>query len=121
MSATITHAGGIITPVLIDGYESERAAGSRVHRILGSANVDVTLRPAGPRRGTLRLLFDDEAMSGAAELALARGEVFTLDVAERASTQMRFVIPEGGALSRELDADTRSHWIVAAAFHEVTP
>lgn len=120
MSATITHAGGIIAPVLIDGYESERAAGTLVHRILGSPNVDVTLRPAGPRHGTLRLLFADEVTSAGAELALSRGEAYTLTVTDRATTHMRFVIPEGGSITRTLDDDTRALWLVTVSFHEVT-
>jgi hypothetical protein len=120
MTSTITHSQGTIVPALIDGYESTREGRSITHEILGTSNVDVTLRPAAPRTGTLRLLILTEAGAAAAELALARAEVFTLTDPERPTVQMQFVVPRGGKIARELDTDTRDHWIVAVDFHEVT-
>lgn len=119
MSATITHAGGTITPQLIDGYESTSEGRSVAHEILGTSRIDVTLRPATPRTGTLRLLILTEADAAAAEIALARAEVFTLTSIDRATVHMQFIIPRGGKITRELDNDTRDHWIIAADFHEV--
>lgn len=121
MSATITHAGGVIAPTVVDGYESKSEGRSRVHEILGSGTVDVTLRPATPRTGTLRLLFVSETESAAAERILGRGEIFTLNTPERTTIQMRFFIPHGGSITRTLDPDTRDQWHLAADFQEVAP
>jgi hypothetical protein len=121
MTSTITHSQGTIVPALIDGYESTREGRSVMHEILGTSRVDVTLRPAAPRTGTLRLLILTEADAAAAEIVIARAEVFTLTSTERATVDMQFFVPPGGRISRELDEDTRDHWIVAFDFHEVTP
>lgn len=117
MSTTILHAGGVITPVLVDGYTATREAGSIVHDILGRTTPDVTLRPALTRSGTLRMLFTDEAAATDAEAVLSGAEVFTLASDERATVGMLFTVADRVQL--ELDDATRNVWIVSAGFREL--
>ncbi len=51
MATTITAGASVITPLLVEGFEAARSGGAIVHTILGRANPDVTLRPAGTRTG----------------------------------------------------------------------
>lgn len=119
MSTTITHSGGTITPDLVDGYRSSRQGGTIVHPISNSASADVTLRVAGLRSGTMRLLFASESASEEAEAALAAGEVYTLASSDRTTIPMTFVVPEDGVIVRELDDTTRDVWFVEFTFQEV--
>lgn len=58
-----------IAPKLVLGdLESENAPGTISHPILGRASVEITLRPARDRVGTLRLLFWDWESAEAARL-----------------------------------------------------
>lgn len=119
MPTTITTTEHTITPVLVLGYESEREPGNIIHPILGRANPDVTLRPAGLRTGELQLFFPDETEAAAAEDALAAAGVCELTTSDRASVNMTFVVE--GRLARALDPETRDHWTVTVGFQEVTP
>lgn len=114
MSTTILHAGGVITPRLVDGWTGTRDAGSIVHDILGRAVPDVTLRPAGTRSGTLRLIFIDETAAADAEAVLSSAAVFTLASDERATIGGDFVVQD--RVERELDDGTRNVWIVSAGY-----
>jgi hypothetical protein len=114
---------------------------------VGAETVAVTTRPAGLRRGTLKLVFGDAAATGSeyvivdgiivpaedapinpaedasrdAELLHATGTgVFHLSDPDRASLDLFYVVDQDGAITRELDDATRDVWIVTVAFHEVT-
>ncbi|GAB6856475.1 hypothetical protein [Microbacterium xylanilyticum] len=119
MATTITAGASVITPLLVEGFEAARSGGAIVHTILGRANPDVTLRPAGTRTGALELLFADEAKANQAWSALAVAGVFTLASDERA-IGMTFVIPEGERIGLKLDDTTRNHWHVTVPYREVT-
>ena len=121
MSDVIAYSTGTIVPNIIDGYSSTRPGGTVVHPIAGSSSPDVTLRPAGTRTGTLRLVFEDEAESAAAEAALCAPEIFTLTSTDRPTLPMSFVIPESGRIERELDDGTRDAWVLRIDFQEVAP
>lgn len=122
MSAQITGGVTPIYPSTVLGYESERDAGSLVHKILGNSNPDVTLRPAQLRSGSLKLAFlsdTSEEDSRTAELALSQGSVFTLLETDRSSVGMQFVA--SGRIRRILDDETRDDWSVEVDFTEVAP
>lgn len=116
--STITHAAGVIVPVVAGGWEATRPARSVVHEVLGRSDPDVTLRPAGTRRGTLRLVFAAEADAADASVVLGRGEVFTFADPDRGTLGMSFVVADGD-VSLSLDDETRDVWIVLVPFVEV--
>jgi hypothetical protein len=135
MVSSITHGADTIYPQVVDGWMSTRTRPNRVTPIVGAETVAVTTRPAGLRRGTLKLVFGDAAATGseyapinpaeeassAAELLHATGTgVFHLSDPDRASLDLFYVVDQDGAITRELDDATRDVWIVTVAFHEVT-
>ncbi|WP_309105018.1 hypothetical protein [Microbacterium sp.] len=118
---TITHTTGTLTPVVVDGWRAARPARTVVHEILGRTDPDVTFRPAGLRRGTLRLVFPAEADAAHAVQVLATPQRLTLTDPDRATLAMAFVVPsDGGDIECELDDATRNVWIVSCPFQEVT-
>lgn len=145
MTTHVTNGTLTFFPTVVDGYESARETATVVHQILDRANPDVTIRPAGLRTGTLRLVFANpdvayigalitiggyvfentdpnsplsaEQMARACEDAHAQGGVFTLMSTDRYSIEMSYVA--NGTIARSLDEDTRQVWIVEIDFHEV--
>jgi hypothetical protein len=116
---TITWAGATspITPTVVDGYESTRTGGNVVHPIAGRSDPDVTLAPAGLRRGTLRCVFDSATASKEAEDAHAAARAFTL-TSDTATVEMYYIVD--GEISRVLDA-SRAGWILSIPFQEIAP
>lgn len=120
MTDTITAGAVTIEPTVIEGFRSSRESRNKLHPILGSAETDVTLRPASRRSGDLTLVFgsaDAEADSAEAEAALATGEVYELVPDAVMSIAMSFVVT--GSIERELDPQTRTVWLVRFGFMEV--
>lgn len=116
--ASLSNGTTTITPVVIDGFESSSEHGNVVHRILGSAEVDVLLRPATRPTGRMTLnLGADEVAAAAAEDALRTGTVWTLATGDRLTVDMRFVVT--GTVQRILDADTRDVWLIVFDWQEV--
>lgn len=109
-----------VTPLLVDGYEATRDARSVVHEVAGKTFPDVTLRPAGSRRGRLRMLFATETDATAAYAALSAQRVFMLTEADLPGIEMRFVIADGEMLIG-LDDEGRRRWWVEVPFVEVSP
>lgn len=120
MSTIITHSTGMITPEVIDGFQSSREARSIVHTILGRPDPDITYRPASLRKGTLTLVFATGAAAIAAEAVLVLPEVFTLSDTDVAQVAMSFVVADGDVVTA-LDKSTRRAWTVTIPFQEVTP
>lgn len=121
MTSTITHAGGIITPTLIDGYEAERQARNVVHEIINRSAPDVTLRAPGLRRGSLKCVFAAQLDAVAAFGNLSIPQVFTITDTDVPSLGMTFVVPDGEVIRIALDDQTRHTWIVTLPFAEVLP
>lgn len=118
--STITHSTGTITPRLILGWEATRPARSLVHEVLGRADPDITLRPAGVRSGTLRLLFTTGAEASAAAAVFAIAQTLTITDPDVAQVGMSFVVAEGDIVA-QLDPETRRLWTLDVAFQEVAP
>lgn len=130
------------TPTAVDGFESSRESATIVHQILGRSNPDITIRPAGLRTGTLRLVFADSSSSGgglyvdedgyiveegpvtvvgetdskACEDAHAAGGVMSLYSTALVSILMTYVA--NGSIRRSLSAN-RAYWILEVDYHEV--
>lgn len=120
MTSTITTGAGTITPTLLLGYQAARQAQTIVHPILGRADPDVTLRPATLRTGTLGMGFSgvgSAAASKAAEDLLATAALFTLSDTDLPSIGMKFAVT--GNITRELEDETRSAWLVSVDYTEV--
>ncbi|WP_341935512.1 hypothetical protein MRBLWO14_001164 [Microbacterium sp. LWO14-1.2] len=118
MATTITHGGGAIVPALVDGFEAESETRTRVHRIIGRPDPDITLRPLDLRSGVLTLLFATGAAAASAESALRVPQVLTLSDPEVPQVAMSFVVAEGRMRTR-LDPDSRSAWLLEVPFCEV--
>lgn len=119
MSA-ITHSTGTITPRVVLGWEASRRARSLVHEVLGRPDPDITLRPAGVRSGTLRLLFATGAEAAAAASVFATAQTLTITDPDVAQVSMSFVVAEGDIVV-QLDPETRRLWMLSAPFQEVVP
>ncbi|WP_157540754.1 hypothetical protein [Microbacterium sp. XT11] len=120
MSTVIVHSAGTITPKVVQGFESARAARTIVHTILGRADPDITYRPAALRSGTLTLVFANGADAAAAEAVLVMPQTFTLSDTAVPQVAMKFVVA-GGDVVRTLDDGTRTVWTVKIPFREVAP
>lgn len=116
---TISHAGGVITPTIVDGYQARREARTIVHPIVNRSNPDVTLRAAGLRVGQLRCVFAVEAAAVDAFNVFAVPQVFALTDPDRA-IGMSFVVADG-EIEIGLDDETRDVWVIVVPFVEVTP
>lgn len=144
MTTIITQGDIVIHPDVVDGYQASSESNTKVHKILGRSNPDITERPADLRKGTLRLVFggagsggvvyvivdgivvgvgtsigDAEARSAEAETVHNSGGVFSLQSDERTTIVMDYIVPEGSSARRELDGATRDVWIVSVDFQEV--
>lgn len=120
MASTITHTTGTLTPAVVDGWRMSREARSRVHTILGRSAPDVTLRPAGMRKGALRCVFATEATAAAAVAVFATPQVLTFTDTDRPLLAGSFVVADGD-IELELDDTTRNTWVVTVPFQEVSP
>jgi hypothetical protein len=120
VTTTISNGTTTIVPDIMDGFDSTREVQSILIPIIGRADPDVVLRPAGSRSGTLNLVFAVEAASVAAELAFATPVItpWTLADTDAASVGFKFVVGEG-SIVRELESETRAGWIVRVPYREV--
>jgi hypothetical protein len=105
------------TPELVDGYSATRTTGNVIIPILGGG-IAVTMRPAQPRSGTLRLFYPDEADAAAAAAMHALVGTFTLTSDERDSIEMTFAT--SGQITIELDDETRDLWVVSVDYQELS-
>lgn len=117
---TITHAAGVITPTVQDGYAARIPTRSKVHVILGRRDPDVTFRPSGMRSGNLPLVFASAADAWAAVAVLVVPQQLTLTDPDQPHINMVFVVGEGEIAPR-LDDETRSVWLLDVPFQEVLP
>lgn len=119
MSSTITQGVTTIAPDLVLSYETTRASANRTHELLGGGTA-VTLRPPGLRTGTLKLFFLTDAASAAAEALHLVPGVFTFSTPTRPTTDLRYVVADGGRITRTLDDATQLRWVLSVDFQEVS-
>lgn len=119
MVTTITSSivGDTTTPTLVLGWDSRRRGGSIVHQIIGSSSVDVTLRPASPRSGTLELFYLTRATALACEAMHAKAARFTLVDTDLPEIGMQYAVTD--ALGVKLDEATRTRWVVSIGFEQI--
>ncbi|SDP07292.1 hypothetical protein SAMN04487788_1945 [Microbacterium testaceum StLB037] len=114
MPATIASSVATLTPAALSNYTADQDGGSILHDILGRTEDDITLRPAGMRKGTMTLDFATDALANAARVSLGAAAVWTLTHTERTTVNMRFVVRRHG---REVAGDGR--YAVRVDFEEV--
>lgn len=123
MPQTITRLPALaapIVPTLTDraSYSASRDSRNQLHPIVGRADVEATLRPAGLRAGTMVLLFSSRAAAFAAWEAHAGVGIFTLTDTDVPSASMAYVTQ--GTSQCELQADSAT-WQLSIGFQEVLP
>lgn len=119
MPATITYAGGVpVVPelALVATFATEQQSRHIVHEILDGPPV-FTLRPAGPRTGTLSLLFTTEGAADDARDVHTLPAVFSYADTDRPSANMEYIVT--GLLGVKLDPETAARWVLAVPFTEV--
>ena len=117
MSATITHAGGTITPRLVLGFEGYRTSRNILHKLLDRAAPAVTFRPAAPLSGTLELLFLTQAAARSCDSAHATGGLFTFIESEWADTEpLVYVVTDETGIRLNKD---QKRWVCSIPFQAV--
>lgn len=92
-STTITSGANNIVPIAVYGYETTQQARNLEHPIIGTANTDITYRPASKRRGTLQMVFATEAAADSARTLLATTTApWTLTNSVRTTVNMTFAV-----------------------------
>lgn len=89
-----------------------------VHDVPGADPAPVTVRPAGPMKGTIRYLFAERETCRRAEIIHSRPGIITLTDTDWPGGGMDYVAQ--GELISELDPDTRRRWVLETGFTEVT-
>lgn len=117
--STITDGTTTIAPALVMGYRTSQPGRNAFHDILGRPDPDVSLAPAGLRRGTLTLFFLTEADAEACRQLHSNPAVFTYTADDNTTTSMRYVLDDAG-VSPALDDQTRRRWTVDVAYREVS-
>lgn len=107
----------ITEPIQVNGYQASRPARTVAQQIANSSEVAVTVIPAGPRSGSLELLYDDPVDAMAAETLFASGSLFVFADTDVPEVGMTFA-PADGDVGTEQD-DTREAWLVTVPFVEV--
>jgi hypothetical protein len=110
-------SGVKMQPLLVNGYETARPTRNVVHEILGTGVKDVTLRPASPRTGTLRLVFLTEATALQALTQHSNANYFSMGDTDLTTIGMRYVVT--GTVTSSLDDESRSIWLVEVPFQEI--
>lgn len=121
MATVISSGAGVIEPQIVLNITSDQTSGNIVHPILGRANPDVTIRPAGLRTGSIEMGFAGdtaEADSEAARSLHATGGVFVVTSDDRSTLEMFYIV--SGRIVRELEDGSRDAWIVRVDYQEVT-
>ena len=116
-ATNVVHEYETSTPILVDGYQSTRQSAHVVNPVIGSIWPDVALYPAGPRTGTLTLLYASEAEAVEAERMHAGATVLAFADTDVPTAAMRYVLDAN--LSRQLDPESRALWLVTVDFQEV--
>jgi hypothetical protein len=116
MTTTLSSAAGSITPKLILGWESIQESKTQTHPIIGAAKLDITIRPALKRSGTLRMLFNTETQANNCRNIHTAAGVITMVSTDLDHIDMKYVVT--GDTHVQI-ADTMNHWIVSVVYQEV--
>lgn len=116
---TVTNGQINITPILVTGYDAAQDTRTIRHDIIGRASADYSLNPAGPRTGTLEMLFDREDVAEQARVAHMQVAIWSLYDPDRWTLPRAYVV-QGGQLGHVLEDSTRNVWLIRVPYAEVT-
>ena len=119
MTTTITDGTTVLTPEIITGWEASQESGNVIHAIIGKADPDVTLKPAGTRAGTLELLFLNVTDAETARAMLTQPLPFIIESTDAWLNNIHIVA--NGSISSVLEDTTRSMWTISFDYQEITP
>jgi len=114
---TVSKGATTLTPLLVTGYSSSRAAGNIVHEILSRADPDITFAAARLRAGTLQFLCASHSQALTFEGFHAAPGVYTLADPDLPGVGMKYVT--AGEIVLTLDSETLEQWLVDVPFQEV--
>lgn len=122
MPQTITRTPALAAPIVpalteASSYDSSSEVRNQIHPIVGRADVEATLRPAGLRTGTMTLVFTDRATAHTAAQAHRDVGVFHLADSDVPEASMSYVTT--GAVQLTLDPETAREWLLRIGFQEV--
>jgi hypothetical protein len=116
MADTISREGTVLHPTAILGWPLTRTGRTVVHAILNTDLVELTVRPAAPRSGTLTTLWWDEPSAQAAFAALSMiGFAWLWEVDALSETLTAHVLEA----SIEPAEDSGRRWYVRTTVQEV--
>lgn len=118
MTTTITGGSQTVTPTLVTEYTSAREGGNLLHKVIGNASPDVTLKMAALRKGTLEIWCEDYNTALTTEALHAQVGVFRLTDDTLPGVNMYYVLD--GAIDVSLDSQTQRRWLVRVGYSEVT-
>lgn len=117
MSSSISSANNTTVPLLVEGYQSSVQSRNVFNSVIGGG-TDVTLVPAGPPRGTLRLIYLTELDALDAWYTLLDADVLTFADSDLPTAGMSFVVD--GSVTRQLDPETRTLWMITVDYQAVS-
>lgn len=117
--ATITRGATVLTPRVILPASLVRPGRSVVHEVIGTPDVDLTVRAPGPRAGEVRAIWPTEAAAAAAAAALgtAGGAWTFADAPALGADMVAYVV---GDVVIEALTDWGGTWQVTVGVQEVT-
>lgn len=124
MPSSFTDGTTAVQPLVVDGWDSGRNVGNVVNAVVGGG-VDVMLRPAAPRSGTLSAVFTSLAAALSLEAMLSAAAVLTFADSDAPQFAMSFVATDAIRVSRSddpllLDDGTEIFvWLVGFGFQQV--
>lgn len=119
MSATISNSDGtvVIQPQVATLTGNTVPTQTQFHAVIGRSYPDITVRDLGMATGTIEMVFADEGDSLDAFEALRSADFWNYSDSDVESIDLNFVL--SGSLSRNLDPQTRSVWLVSLGYQEV--
>lgn len=120
MTTTITRYTTVLTPTLVLGWSLTRPGRSVVHDILGTSDVEVTVRAPGPRAGDLRTFWATEAAAAASVAALSvPGAPWVWEVSGVLGAALTAYVV--GDVQVEAADDAGHVWTVTVGVQEIAP
>ncbi|MBP1326736.1 hypothetical protein JOF28_001968 [Leucobacter exalbidus] len=107
-----------VAPILVEGWETSRAARNVVHERLFNADPIVSIRPATTRKGTLRYLFATASAAQACFEMHAAQAVFTVTttISDELPVTLRYVATD--EVKQLLDPETSLVTIIEIPYRE---
>ncbi len=105
-------------PLVVMNTQSARDSRNILHDVYGAEFPAVSFRPPTSRKGTLEMLFADEAEAWSAEQLHLYPGVFAIrfPVGHPMSMDMDYIVD--GPITRSLDPESRKRWLLNVAYRE---